>query len=544
MGGDSPLFKFVRSVIWFSIGFREVRGVSGKGCLISAVVGGIAAVGGAVVFLSTASSETLASVPGTTASDLSQRCRARQASACTAFASTLERERARGEIVRSYYMDGCTLGDPSACETVMSRCETGGDWIVDDPILQIFATRCETAGGRPCKFVVEHAGKTKGNEELVRKAAGAGCEHDDFELCEQFGLMARQGKGGSAQPTEARRALEKACSKAKRAEACNVAAIMEASGSGGAKDLKAAVASSAVACDAEPGHCWNAGEYEELVSWAECSALLKEAESSDVKVSEQPVLEQNSHAVVTSYTTPDRYESVLKERGIFFRQAYVETTRIPGRTYTNTSTKVDRYAAATMLVKNESCAPVQAEVELTFEFDGWDSLKRGALAGALTYFLAKASGANDKDSEAAALGLGIAAGAAGLSARKTVTLAPNQEHVLGVEVDTQSLFGNNRKMKTVKIRRFELIFPEGSQCKPQCLSDLRDLSGNATSIRAKYQRACSTGSQKPVCEYLQAIRAGFDEEPLRRSCNNGKAPNLEAACSRIRYARWLARESE
>jgi len=99
-------------------------------------------------------------------------------------------------------------------------------------------------------------------------------------------------------------------------------------------------------------------------------------------------------------------------------------------------------------------------------------------------------------------------------------------------------------MKAVKFSRFDLSFPEGSQCKPQCLSDLRDLSGNAASIRAKYQRACSEGSRKPACEYLQAIRAGFDEEPLRRSCNNGKAPNLEAACSRIRYARWLARQSE
>jgi hypothetical protein len=250
------------------------------------------------------------------------------------------------------------------------------------------------------------------------------------------------------------------------------------------------------------------------------------------------VLLQGESTFHDTYTTPDRYESQLKERGIFFPETYVETTTIPGHTYQYARTEIDRYATAAIEIKNASCARVKVDLAATFDFGGWDSLKRAGGAGVVSYLGAKLTGQSDDDAQKAAWK--AAAGAAsGLHGDASVVIAPQQTDVVSIDIDTQSLFGNNRKMNSVNLEHFDVILPDGPDCRPSDFSDLRDLSGKYQPIRDQYKRACEKGRQRPACDYLAAVDKKNARVGLVAACNGGKAPNFEAACERLRFESWL-----
>jgi hypothetical protein len=182
---------------------------------------------------------------------------------------------------------------------------------------------------------------------------------------------------------------------------------------------------------------------------------------------------------------------------------------------------------------------VKVDVEATFDFGPYGSLKRGIAAGLATYFVGRLAGMNKKDARSVAWDSAGEGASTGLTSRESIELPPSEVSVVLLEVDTQSLFGNNRKMQSVRIERFDVSFPEGDRCTPACLDELRNLGGAAAKIRQMYQRACSAAKQSPACAYLKAIDADNKQGLLRSACHGGAPPNFEGACVRMKWADWL-----
>ncbi|MCU0694314.1 MAG: hypothetical protein MUF54_23240 [Polyangiaceae bacterium] len=424
-----------------------------------------------------------------------------------------------------------------ACELEQSRCDGAEAELKKDAALfstlgTVLGQRCGKGRLSACETLHESQGA---------KASGAaqwesdGCNAGSALLCAAQGR--RELDGESPQYPVARRVLDTAC-KGDRAEACGLVANLYATGRGGARDFAAAGVAGMKACKANAKHCWNGAEFAELAAWEECSPLLRKGTVSDV-VARPPVLEQSSTTIISYYKEPDRYETRLRERGIFVRETYLETTAIPGETYSRSNTEVDQYASATIKVKNQGCAPVTVDVTLTFDFDLGDRIARALGGAALGAGIAMLMERNkDEVAEMAAVGA-LAGAGTGLERKASGRVSPGESALLFFEVDTQSLFGSNRKMESVKVNSFTVGFPDGRECKPACLNDLRGLSGKHAEIKRGYERACEDAKHELVCDYLKAIREGNSFSDLTGPCHGGKAPNLEGACRRMNASEWL-----
>lgn len=497
--------------------------------------GAVVVVGGVLAVVIAAPAHVQSALPFTRASSLKRACEQGADAPCGEILAMYERDGAGVSAVDNLATAGCQASSSAACTRLVERASSSTEAMAAAAAAALLKSCAGKALG--CAALVADASKPGStvDSERLRAVSGHGCDDNQLPLCQTLGLLLDQGKGGPADARGARRALEKACERGKLPGACERASDMQAVGEGGPKDMAAAARNGAVACEDRASACWNAAEYAELVAWEQCAPSLVIASAANVRAG-APLLEQSETTRVSFYTTPDRYEHALKERGIFTREHYVETTRFPGQTYQTSTTEVDRYASAALGIDNASCAPIHVSASLVFSFGAWDSIKRGALAGIATFVGGRLLGA-DKDDAADGARRAFAAGATrGLRVRGELRVQPRSKGTLVLEVDTQSLFGNNRKMEGVNIEQLDVSFPSGKHCKPECARSLKDLSGPLEPVRAQYKRSCEVKSQ--ACEYLRAIDAQ-SEGGLSKACNGGKSPNFEGACRRRAFADWL-----
>lgn len=120
----------------------------------------------------------------------------------------------------------------------------------------------------------------------------------------------------------------------------------------------------------------------------------------------------------------------------------------------------ERYAHLMVYAENDSCVDVDVSVRSTFQFGEWDALKRG-LGGLLAYELCK--GREGDESVCAEL---VSPAFKPLHASASGTVPAGQHRVFVMTVDTQSLFGNNRKMKEASITSFDVTWPDDELCRP------------------------------------------------------------------------------
>lgn len=465
------------------------------------------------------------------------------------------------EFVEEALTGKCGASDNAACDRLRSRSPAQ-----PSPSVLLALERHCTSGrsGTSCTFVFEAlksqfldqakkerdsggkeptAAQKEAIHDLIRRGrlvAETGCGENVYPLCTWYGYIAEKD--------EARRtALAKACGQDKgvavpefdwKLHPCGALARLQWDGAGGPQDRSAAARSASRACDDSASECLDAARMQEMLLWDSCRSSLRSADDSQVTLGD-PVLMQEEHTITSSYTTPDRYVTVMKERGIFVREPYLETTRIPGKTIEYSRNIIDRYAAVVLVVKNDSDVTVNVSVRATFDFTLGDSIARGAFGALVVGGIAALAGAKGDELRDAALA-GAAIGAvSGKSATGRVQVSPGELALLSAEVDTQSVFGNNRKMRSVRIDSVVVSFPDGRLSRPRCATDLRRFAGSATTVKTTLKRACDQGKSSTACRYLSAVEAGNDTQVLRSLCGPTYFPQ---ACERVTYRDYLEAE--
>lgn len=497
--------------------------------------------GGGWWWYSTSSTQTRSKLPFGHAHDLMESCSSGEGAACLELGESLEADHAPSEEVVEKFLRACAAKNETGCKLLLDR--VGKLEIAKgatQPVLAALDAECQARPGPACAFIVRASAGGEGlaDPARVRRAARIGCGADAPALCTQYGDMAKRAQGGPAEPIEARKAFERACDKAQSAHACAEAAGMEARGDGGPKAPSDAADHARLACDADARECLGSALLGESLAWQAARPALLAATASGVHARE-PVLFQDVDTFYESYTTPDKFETRVKERGIVFRETYLETTKISGHTYVYTRTDDSRYANASIELKNTTCAPARIELAVTFDFGAYDALKRGAGSGLLVYFLARAVGADKEASKQAALDAATTTATSGLQGSTFIVIPPGQTEVVSIEADTQSIFGRNRRMESVHVDKFSVSFPDGQNCRPAGFEDLRDLQGTNQVLRDQYATSCAKGKRKVACAYLEAIDDGNREMGLRAACNNGGEPSLSPACDRVLFLEWL-----